>query len=245
MRRIDAGALQPADVLMCMGSNPVLSWLLRNVDRGCYSHGTLYAGPGALRSEAADKVVAEARPGEGIWGATLEELQEHASYIDAYRFRWDELADPEGAPDRVVAAAANYVAGGGSFDIPYSVALVALGSVTAPQTEAREKAFEWLHRFNTARDGDSTSMVCTEFVYRCFLDAGVAIQVDPGTVYPESVIPSDFEHSASFRFLGRIYGPDDAPWPAAALEEGQADACEDPAAEPAGRAGRLRTKGSL
>ena len=218
MRRIDSSALKPADVLMCMGSNRVVSWLLRNIDRGCYSHGTVFVGPGVLGPEIARQVVAEARPREGFWAISLERLQGYSLYIDAYRPTRAGKELPEPAVTRVVDAAAGLVARGGFYDIPYAAVLVTLGWLTERGSAGRDRAHHLLHLLNRVVDRRDRGMVCTEFVYRCFLEAGIPLEVDRAraTVRPESVLPSDLEGSRSLGFLGRLYGPDDAPWPAAA-----------------------------
>lgn len=169
-------ALRPGDVLLMLGAAPS-SRLIALVDGGDYSHSAIFDGADVLGCVA-----------EGVVSLPLAQFmtEDDLVLLDAWRHVSADgvaLGDPGRPAAPVLAKARAYL----DAHVPYALHdLYLMGLLTVirrlPPTEA-ERELLWLAINGLAALADAVApdwrrgMTCSEYVYRCFTEAGCTIPI--------------------------------------------------------------------
>ncbi len=168
-KSITCADVQPGDVLLSYGSG-VLSDLIRVIDGGDYSHASYWDGGRIV--EAALK---------GVSVRSLEDLVELQNYVDVWRFHSDQgdvMGSVDWPPEPVSERAEWYLEKPTSYanNQLYLVGVLTLYRNINPKNfddEILRTVLDNVYRlFKRIVAGDETkSVVCSEFVYRCFYES--------------------------------------------------------------------------
>lgn len=169
-------ALRPGDVLLMLGTAPS-SRLIALVDGGDYSHSAIFDGENVLGCVA-----------EGVVSQPIGQFmtEDDLVYLDAWRHVSAEgaaLGDPGQPAAPVLARARDYL----DAHVPYALHdLYLMGLLTVirrlPSSEV-ERELIWLAINGLAAVADLVDpdrrrgMTCSEYVYRCFTEAGYGIPI--------------------------------------------------------------------
>ena len=176
MRRISYKDLHPGDILLCKGKT-FWSNLIVKLDGGRFSHVAIYDGKHVIESMPRTVEDDDELPGSQV--NDLITLHERYHPVHVYRFRkngsWLGSGDYPAEP--VIERAQTYMGLGYSYyQVMFIAYLVAVKELPVDTIEGRllrtllESAVSMVEKV-IERNGET--MVCSEFVYRCFKDASV------------------------------------------------------------------------
>ena len=179
MEKVKLGDLKSCDVLLFKGTSFV-SRMIRLADNGCYSHAALYIG----LSDKGVPQIAEMLGGEdsGLKVGNISDRTKNED-VDVYRYYGDDgkvMADGQLVLDHE----SDYFKKGEAYaydEILLLSILCITRRINIPFVEPILR-----HIFDQAADviaslfkGKKEPMICSEFVYRCFTEAGLLLTI-PG-----------------------------------------------------------------
>lgn len=168
MKKINVNDLKPGDLILCHGKGFISNTIML-LEEAHYSHSALYAGNGEIM---------HAYPPE-LCLTGIDFLFKEEKYLDAFRFLKDgkEPGTPDFPVEPILNVAKKYIDEKENYAMShlYLLGLVALTrDIPLPKKEKlilREKIDKTMQKLFDKLDKGKLPMVCSEFVYRSFLEA--------------------------------------------------------------------------
>jgi predicted protein tyrosine phosphatase len=169
MKNMKMDELKPGDVLLSYG-NGKISDLVKQVGGGDYSHAAFFDGKRIIEAGS-----------DGVISSTIEEDIKQQKYIDVYRFKSasdNTCEDPDWSLDPVIKQAHMYLNNKTYYADNQLYLLVVLITLRRKYLKNLADAIafyvlldEVFDLLKSKSDGKTKSVVCSEFVYRCFDEA--------------------------------------------------------------------------
>jgi hypothetical protein len=227
LARVDETALKPGDVLLVLGSSPIISSAIQSFDgqqlgvTGEYSHASLYVG-----KINGQKMVAEMWS-SGYWITPLRVSTKEARIVDVYRrydiddTKRDEIANKGqtifGNPQNFIRDKSPWFLSWGS-GLPYAyeeIQVLGLAALGTPASLVRSYVISRVDR----PAGGRRKMICSELVACVYQDVGLPLTVQYWRALNDAGIfdsddrrldyttPNMIARSSNLMRVGRFLGP--------------------------------------
>ena len=183
------------DVVLALGSRPIISDAIRLIDGGDYSHGAFYDGESIIEADF-----------EGVVATPIEEMVEKERYVDVYRFKSDtgeSLLSKTWPPSPLIKKAHCYLDNGTKYAFNHLVlAGILIFARKRPTSQLGKDTLRFvideLYNYYKKIKGvkEPKMVVCSELVYRIFYEAESVPEHKYGLAIKDTLHPVEFTNES-------------------------------------------------